>query len=351
METPKAAAALLYKFAIRSTIGDNYPPKCTHYLPLFIVDSSGHPKPVIANLDDTAFVVNNEFGVKTQHDCGGVHAYVSPQHHDLCPEESAYYPRGSKVKAIVFNQNWIQIQGKEDVPADIKIKQVAQFAHAIPYWQQCGQQLQLARAAEDAAQPRAQLAIQDGSPRSQTPVLVDLPVQGAPLMLAPGVSHAPASSSTAAPFRGPDGFATQVVATSARSEPVTTTTESYIIATPRNSPPQPHTGRSMISLPWRSASCSRRAPTRYSYTSTPGATDVAAQRPPDQNAVPLHRFTFGGREPRPAPDLPPLPMGFVKGFVVDDQDKNRDAAFRQDAILDARDESLRKDRELLQMEK
>ncbi len=175
--------------------------------------------------------------------------------------------------------------------------------------------MQLARAADAAAQPRPQLAIQDGSSsRSQTPVMVDLPLQGTPLQLAP------ASSSTDAPISGPGGFATQVVATSARSEPATATTESYIIATPRNSPPQPQTDRSMLSLPWRSASCSRRAPTKDSYTSTPGATDVAAQRPPDQNTVPLHRFTFGGREPRPAPDLPPLPMGFVKGFVVDDQD-------------------------------
>ena len=43
-------------------------------------------------------------------------------------------------------------------------------------------------------------------------------------------------------------------------------------------------------------------------------------------------------------------MGFVNGFVVDDQGKNRDATFNQDALLDARDESLRKERQLLQME-
>ncbi len=74
METPKAAAVSLYKLAIRSTIGDNYPPKYTHYLPLFMVDGNGNPKPVIANLGppagqaashsgDTMFVVKNEFGV------------------------------------------------------------------------------------------------------------------------------------------------------------------------------------------------------------------------------------------------------------------------------------------------
>ena len=108
-ETTQAAAASLYKFAMRSTNGDNYPPKYTHYLPLFIVDGNGNPKPVIARLDDSTFIVKNEFGIETQHSCGGVHAYVSPQHHDLCPEESAYYPRGTKVKAMPFNSNWIQI--------------------------------------------------------------------------------------------------------------------------------------------------------------------------------------------------------------------------------------------------
>ncbi len=271
-----------------------------------MVDGNGNPKPVIANLGppagqaashsgDTMFVVKNEFGVKTQHSCGGVHAYVSPQSHDLCPEESAYYPKGAHIIALKFNQNWIQIQGKEEVPADIKIRQAARFAHVIPYWQQYGQQLQLTRAADEAAQPRPQLAIQDGSPRSQTPVLADLPV------------------SAPAEIRGPDGFAMQVVAASARSEPATT--ESYVIATPRASPQQPYTGRSMISLPWRSTSCSGRAPTKRegSCMSTPGATDVAA------STAPLRRFTFGGLEPPPAPDLPPLPMDYVKGLVVDNQ--------------------------------
>ena len=163
------------------------------------------------------FVVKNEFGVKTQHSCGGVHAYVSPQNHDLCPEESAYYPKGAHIKALMFNQNWIQIHGKEEVPADIKMRQAAQFAHVIPYWQQYGQQLQLTRAADDASQPKPQLAIQDGSPRSQTPLYTSPPI-GAPEV------------------RGPDGFAMQVVAASARSEPATT--ESYVIATPSTSPQQ-----------------------------------------------------------------------------------------------------------------
>ncbi len=74
--------------------------------------------------------------------------------------------------------------------------------------------------------------------------------------------------------------------------------------------------------------------------STPGATDVAA------NTAPLHRFTFGGPEPRPVPELPPLPMGYVKGVVVDNQDKDRDAVSRRDAILDARDESLKNEKRI-----
>ena len=179
----------------------------------------------------------------------------------------------------MFNQNWIQIQGKEEVPADIKMRQVAQFAHVIPYWQQYGQQMQLTRAADEASRPKPQLAIQDGSPRSQTPLYTSSPI-GAPEV------------------RGPDGLAMQVVASTARSEPATT--ESYVIATPRASPQQPNTGRSMISLPWRSTSCSRRLPTKREgscFSTPPGATDVAA------NTAPLHRFTFGGLEPRPGPDI------------------------------------------------
>ncbi len=43
-------------------------------------------------------------------------------------------------------------------------------------------------------------------------------------------------------------------------------------------------------------------------------------------------------------------MGFVQGVVVDDQAKDRDAAFGRDAVLDARDESLRMKTELLQKE-
>ncbi len=44
-------------------------------------------------------------------------------------------------------------------------------------------------------------------------------------------------------------------------------------------------------------------------------------------------------------------MDVVKGFVVDNQNKDRGAASTQDAILDARDESLKHEREALRMER
>ena len=105
------------------------------------------------------FIVKNEFKIKTQHACGGIHAYVSPQDHDLCPEQSAYYPIGTQVRAMLYNESWIQILGKADVPLDVKVKQVAMFSHAIPYWQDYGQRMQLVRDAEEAARPRPQLAL------------------------------------------------------------------------------------------------------------------------------------------------------------------------------------------------
>ena len=99
METLKAAAVLLHKFATCSKIEDNYPPEYTHYLPLFMIDENGNPTSVISEGQAdtlkspagqtasrkgvTTFVVKNESGVKTQHECGGVHAYVSP--HDPDP--------------------------------------------------------------------------------------------------------------------------------------------------------------------------------------------------------------------------------------------------------------------------
>ncbi len=152
METTKAAAVSLFQFVIRTTIGDNYPPAYTHNLPLYMRDKSGNPTPLIAHLTPRAgptaphppqsgealFIVKNEFKIKTQHACGGIHAYVSPQDHDLCPEQSAYYPIGTQVRAMVYNESWIQILGKADVPLDIKTRQVAMFAHAIPFWQDYG---------------------------------------------------------------------------------------------------------------------------------------------------------------------------------------------------------------------
>ncbi len=118
METFKAAAVSLYKFAIRSKTEGNSPPEYTHYLPLFLIDENNNPTPIIADEQggtpkslvgltaprEVTFVVKNESDVKTQHPCGGIHAYVSPHDRDLCPEESAYYPKGACVKALQINQ-------------------------------------------------------------------------------------------------------------------------------------------------------------------------------------------------------------------------------------------------------
>ena len=57
----------------------------------------------VSQSGDATFIVKNEFGIKTQHECGGVRAYVSPQDYDLCPEKSAYYPIRTRVKGIIFN--------------------------------------------------------------------------------------------------------------------------------------------------------------------------------------------------------------------------------------------------------
>ncbi len=101
METPEAAAVSLYKFAIRSTIGDNYPPECAHYLPLFMIDGNGNPTPVIASLGppagqtasqsgDTTFVVKNEFGVKRS---TVVEAFMHTSHRKIM----IYAPRNPRI--------------------------------------------------------------------------------------------------------------------------------------------------------------------------------------------------------------------------------------------------------------
>ena len=210
METTKAAAVSLFQFVIRTTIGDHYPPAYTHYLPLYMRDKGGNPTPLIAHLTPRAgptaphppqsgealFIVKNEFKIKTQHACGGIHAYVSPQDHDLCPEQSAHYPIGTQVKAMLYNESWIQILGKADVPLDIKVRQVAMFSHAIPYWQDYGQRMQLVRDAEEAARPRPQLA------------LPNAPYMG------PAASYPDPLEGLGTPTaRGPDGLAQLVAAT------------------------------------------------------------------------------------------------------------------------------------------
>ncbi len=208
------------------------------------------------------------------------------------------------------------------------MRQVAQFAHAIPHWQQYAQQLQRIREADNAAQPTPQLALQDAPQGSPAASYSNSPRAGAPIV------------------RGPDGLASQVVATTAESDPGTT--ESFMIHTPRSSPQPEYTGRSMVSMRWRATSSPRGR--RDSRSTPPSATDVAARTSPYH-----HRFTFGGNKPRPAQDVPQLPMDVVKGYVVVDGRKGnastegRGNASPRDAILDAQDESLRRKREALKM--
>ena len=154
------------------------------------------------------------------------------------------------------------------------------FAHAIPFWQDYGQRMQRVREAEEAAQPKPQLALQNAPYGSPAASFLDS-ARGAPTV------------------RGPDGLATQLVPATG-SEPATT--ESFAIHTPRSSPNPELTNRSKMSMPWRrSASCS----TRRKRSTTPGTTDVVANTDSSR-----HRITFGGNEQRPRPDVPQLLLIF-----------------------------------------
>ena len=106
------------------------------------------------------FLIKNEWNVDAGPN-GGVQAYVTPNDYDLCPEQSAYYPVNTQVKAVIYSEDWIEIIGKTEVPNDIKEKQVLAYAHAIPYWQDYQQQLQYAREVEEASKLQAQRALQD----------------------------------------------------------------------------------------------------------------------------------------------------------------------------------------------
>jgi hypothetical protein len=127
METIKAAAVSLYQLTIRSKTEEHRLPEYTHYLPLFLIDENDNPTPVITNEQgstpttvvsltgpqEETFTVTNHFNVKTLHRCGGVRAYVEPHCGDLCPEESAFYPKGIRVKATRISDGWIQIRGQK----------------------------------------------------------------------------------------------------------------------------------------------------------------------------------------------------------------------------------------------
>ena len=355
METLKAAAVSLYKFATRSTIGDNCPPEYTHYLPLFMIDGNGNPTPVIAPLKSpagqtasqlgaTTFVVKNEYGIKTQHKCGGVHAYISPQNQDLCPEESAYYPNGAHIKALMFNENWIQVYGKKEVPADTKMKQVAQFAHVMPYWQQYGQQSQRVYERPDMRGP-------DG-PATTFP---DWPCAFCQSEAGPGSTcdycdrivcprHARQRNccwTTTCPectchcnpppvgAHASDEAAEHTMRGTARSR--AEIIERLVISGQRILSPRSYIGRLITSLLRRSTSCLKRRP-KSCHATQQKAIDVAAE-----TALSLQELAPRAAGPRSGPDY--------------DQDKDPGAVSTPDANPNARDESLENERfeRMLQM--
>ncbi len=320
MEATKAAAVSLFQFAIRTTIGDHYPPPYTHYLPLRMTDKGGNLKPLIAHLTPRAgptaphpptagegwFIIRNEYKIETQHPCGGIHAYVSPYDYDLCPDKFAYYPIGTQVKAMVYNENWIQILGKVDVPNDIKIKQAAMFAHAIPYWQEYERRLRLVREAEEASRPQPQPALHDAPFTG--------PTAGSPIMLYPD----PLADVGTPTARGPGGPAQLTDATG----PQLITYESYAMDTPRTSPIRQQridkSQRSQSAMPWRrSTSCSeRRQRSTASCITDIGAEPVGFADFASANPALRHRFTFGGTQQRPESEIPRLPLEGVPGFVM-----------------------------------
>ena len=174
MEATKAAAVSLFRFAIQTSIGDNYPPTCTHYLLLRMFGKDGQLRPLIQVLTPRAsptaspqpvggenmFLIKNEWNLDVGPK-GGIQAYVTPNDHDMCPEESAYYPVNSQVKATMYSEDWIQITGKTEVPDDIKEKQVRAYAQHVPYWQAYQQHIQYEREVEEASKLQAQRALQD----------------------------------------------------------------------------------------------------------------------------------------------------------------------------------------------
>ncbi len=352
MEATKAAAVSLFQFAIRTTIGDHYPPPYTHYLPLRMTGKDGHLKPLIQHLTPRAgptashpstagegmFIIRNEFKVEAGPN-GGIHAYVTPNDYDLCPDESAYYPIGTQVKAMMYSENWIQILGKVDVPNDIKVKQAAMFAHAIPYWREYERRLQLVREAEEASRPQPQLASQDAPFTG--------PTAGVPLMLYPN----PLADVATPTSRGPVGLPPLMGAT---GRPITY--ESYAMDTPATSPIRQQridkSQRAQSAMPWRrSTSCSdRRQRSAASCIPDTGAEPVDFADFASTNPALRHRFTFGGTQERPESEIPRLPLAGLPGFVMVNGQEAMPSSER-DRRLTAQDVHLNHKRDTLFMEK
>ena len=223
------------------------------------------------------------------------------------------------------------------------MKQVAQFAHVMPYWQQYGQQSQRVYERPDIRGP-------DG-PATTFP---DWPCAFCQQEAGPGSTcdycdrivcprHARQRSccwTTTCPecschcnpppigACASDEAAEQVTILTARPQSETTArfTISGRILSPRR-----HIGRLMTSLLKRSTLCLKRRP-KSCHSTQPSATDVAAETAPY-----LHELALRAAGPRSGPDY--------------DQDKDPGAVSIPDANLNARDESLDYESEALMVGK
>ena len=222
----------------------------------------------------------------------------------MCPEPSAYYPINAQVKAMIHNEEWIVIAGKEEMPDDTREKQALAYAHAIPYWQEYQQRLQRAREVEEASRVQPQQAILD-DPNADyalvTPIL-----------------------SSARGLDAIDGTATPTICGPAGLPPLTDVAGMPVrhnIGTPQQSLERtqmfqiPRRTRSTRPMGWRrSLSCtSGRQRSITSRMTNPESVDRADFTSAEARQS---RFTFGGDKQRPVSEMPKLPLNGLNGYAM-----------------------------------
>ncbi len=247
------------------------------------------------------FIIKNEWKVDAGPN-GGIQAYVTPNEYDMCPETSAYYPVNAQVKATIYNEEWIEIIGKMEVPNDIRERQALAYAHAIPYWQEYQQQLQYTRDVEEASKVQAQRALLD--------VPFAGPIAGTPLQSSMRGLDTIAGAVTP-PLCGPIGL-----------PPLTDVTGMPVrhhIGTPQHSLERrqtvdtPQRTRSTKPMGWRrSLSCTDRR--QRSVTSCMTNPESVERANFTSASARQSRFTFGGDKQRPGSDMPKLPLDGLNGL-------------------------------------